>query len=222
MRPENESSGQRSFIEEARRRQIIAAAVEVLADEGYGRATLARIARQAGISKGVISYHFDGKDDLMRQVVVHLFVAGAEFMGPRLAEQHTATDVLRTYIATNLEYIASERRFLGAMVEVVLNLRNPDGTPVFGPSEGEQEMLAPLAEILRDGQASGEFSSGFDPTIMARLIRDAIDGAAGRAARDPDLDLDTHAEQMVRVFLAAVQPPPREHSPLAPSEDTDD
>ncbi|WEL93058.1 helix-turn-helix domain containing protein, partial [Tsukamurella tyrosinosolvens] len=73
MRPENEPSGQRSFIEEARRRQIIAAAAEVLADEGYGRATLARIARQAGISKGVISYHFDGKDDLMRQVVIHLF-----------------------------------------------------------------------------------------------------------------------------------------------------
>ncbi|TWS20703.1 TetR family transcriptional regulator [Tsukamurella asaccharolytica] len=221
MRPENEPGGQRSFIEEARRRQIIAAAVEVLADEGYGRATLARIARQAGISKGVISYHFDGKDDLMRQVVIHLFVAGAEFMGPRLAEQHTATDILRTYIATNLEYIKTERRFLGAMVEVVLNLRNPDGTPAFTPNDGEQEMLAPLAGILRDGQESGEFSADFDATIMARLIRDAIDGAAGRAARDPSLDLDSHAEQMVRVFLAAVQPSPHGSTPLAPPEDTD-
>ncbi|MBS4103582.1 TetR/AcrR family transcriptional regulator [Tsukamurella paurometabola] len=222
MRPENEPSGQRSFIEEARRRQIIAAAVEVLADEGYGRATLARIAQQAGISKGVISYHFDGKDDLMRQVVIQLFVAGAEFMGPRLAEQHSATDVLRTYIASNLEYIKEQRRFLGAMVEVVLNLRNPDGTPAFSPSDGEKEMLAPLAGILRDGQESGEFSTDFDATIMARLIRDAIDGAAGRAARDPDLDLDAHAELMVRTFLAAVQPSPRDSAHPAPSEDTDD
>lgn len=222
MRPENETEGQRTFIEEARRRQIIAAAAEVLADEGYGRATLARIARQAGISKGVISYHFDGKDDLMRQVVVHLFVAGAEFMGPRLAEQHTATDILRTYIATNLEYIKAERRLLGAMVEVVLNLRNPDGTPAFSPNDGEQQMLAPLAGILREGQESGEFSPDFDPMILARLIRDAIDGAAGRAARDPDLDLDAHADQMIRVYLAAVQTPPHASTPTAPSEDTDD
>ena len=44
MRPENEPSGQRSFIEEARRRQIIAAAVEVLADHGFGGTSLARIA----------------------------------------------------------------------------------------------------------------------------------------------------------------------------------
>ncbi|CAM3540503.1 TetR/AcrR family transcriptional regulator [Tsukamurella ocularis] len=222
MRPEKEPSGQRSFIEEARRRQIIAAAVEVLADEGYGRATLARIAQQAGISKGVISYHFDGKDDLMRQVVIQLFVAGAEFMGPRLAEQHSATDVLRTYIATNLEYIKEQRRYLGAMVEVVLNLRNPDGTPAFSPSDGEKEMLAPLAAILRDGQESGEFSSDFEPTIMARLIRDAIDGAAGRAARASAFDIDAHADQMICTFLAAVQPSPHGTAPLAPSEDTDD
>lgn len=215
MRPETEPDDQqRSFIEEARRRQIIAAAVEVLADEGYGRATLARIARQAGISKGVISYHFAGKDDLMRQVVINLFVAGAEFMGPRLAEEHTATGTLRTYIATNLEYIKAERRYLGAMIEVVLNLRNADGSPAFSPADGEKDMLAPLAGILRDGQESGEFGPGFDPTIMARLIRDAIDGAAGRGARDPEFDIDAHAEQMIRVYLSAVQPsPPGDSTP---------
>lgn len=83
MRPENSPDGQRrSFIEEARRRQILALAVEVLAEGGYAHASLARIAKHAGISKGVISYHFDGKDDLMTQVVIQLFVSGAEYMKP--------------------------------------------------------------------------------------------------------------------------------------------
>jgi TetR/AcrR family fatty acid metabolism transcriptional regulator len=222
MRPENDAPGQsRSFIEEARRRQIIAAAVDVLADEGYGRATLARIARQAGISKGVISYHFDGKDELMRQVVIQLFVAGAEFMGPRLAEQESAADTLGTFIATNLEFLKVERRFLGAMIEVVLNLRNADGTPAFGPSDGEDEMVAPVLDILRAGQRSGEFGE-FDPLVMARLIRDSIDGAAGHAARDPGFDVDAHADQMVRMYLSAVQPTPPNPATTAPSEDTDD
>lgn len=207
MRPENESRSQRSFIEEARRRQIIAAAVEVLAEFGFGGASLARIAERAGISKGVISYHFDGKDELMREVVMQLFVAGAEFMGPRLAEQRTATDTLRTFIATNLEFLKTERRFLAAMIEVVLNLRNADGTPVFRPSDGEDAMVAPVAEILREGQRSGEFGD-FDPVVMARLIRDSIDGAAGHTARDPAFDVDAHADQLVRIYLAAVQPSP--------------
>ncbi|MFD6455458.1 TetR family transcriptional regulator, partial [Nocardia sp. NPDC060220] len=53
MRPENKPDGQhRSFIEEARRRQIIAATVEVVSELGYANASLARIAERAGISKG--------------------------------------------------------------------------------------------------------------------------------------------------------------------------
>jgi AcrR family transcriptional regulator len=56
VRPENSPTGQqRSFIEEARRRQIIASAVEVISEVGFGNASLARIAEHAGISKGVIS-----------------------------------------------------------------------------------------------------------------------------------------------------------------------
>ncbi|WP_019201803.1 TetR/AcrR family transcriptional regulator [Tsukamurella sp. 1534] len=211
----------RSFIEEARRRQIIAAAVEVLADEGYGRATLARIARHAGISKGVISYHFAGKDELMREVVVQLFVSGGEFMAPLLAEARSSTDTLRTYIAGNLEYLKTNRRFLAAMIEVVVNLRDPDGTLAFGPDDGEKAMVAPLLDILRAGQEAGEFGE-FDPLIMAHLIRDSIDGAAGHAARNPEHDLDAHAEQMVRVYLSAVKtaPPSSENAPGP--EDHDD
>ncbi|KXO94228.1 TetR family transcriptional regulator [Tsukamurella pulmonis] len=207
MRPEKEIGGQRSFIEEARRRQIIAAAVEVLADHGFGGTSLARIAERAGISKGVISYHFDGKDELLREVVTQLFVAGAEFMAPRLAEQDTATDTLRVFIATNLEFLKAERRFLAAMIEVAVNLRNADGTPAFLPSDGEDAMVAPVAEILREGQRSGEFGD-FDPVVMARLIRDSIDGVAGHTARDADFDVDAHADQLVRIYLAAVQPTP--------------
>lgn len=37
----------RSFIEEARRAQSIAAAIDTLADIGYGRVSLAQIARRA-------------------------------------------------------------------------------------------------------------------------------------------------------------------------------
>lgn len=222
MRPEKETGGQRSFIEEARRRQIVDAAVDVLAEAGFGGTSLARIAERAGISKGVISYHFDGKDELMREVVTHLFVAGAAFMEPRLAQQETATDTLRVFIATNLEFHRAERTLLRAMIEVVINLRNADGTPAFLPSDGEDAMVAPVAEILREGQRSGEFSADFDAVVMARLIRDSIDGAAGHTARDPEFDVDAHADQLVRIYLAAVQPQPPGSAPHAPPEDTDD
>jgi AcrR family transcriptional regulator len=54
-----------TFIEEARRKQIVEAAMETIADSGYVNASLAEIAKSADISKGVISYHFESKDELI-------------------------------------------------------------------------------------------------------------------------------------------------------------
>ena len=65
MRSEAILTGQktgRTFTETARRAQIIAAAIDTIAELGYGQASLARIAETAGTSKGVIIYHFGGKD----------------------------------------------------------------------------------------------------------------------------------------------------------------
>ncbi|MCU1643125.1 MAG: TetR family transcriptional regulator [Nocardia sp.] len=48
----------------------------MISEVGYGNASLAKIVKHAGISKGVISYHFEGKDDLMTQLVIQLYVSG--------------------------------------------------------------------------------------------------------------------------------------------------
>ena len=59
MQSNLKSVGQRrSFIEEQRRSQIVDIAIQTIATQGFSQASLAEIAKEAGISKGVISYHF--------------------------------------------------------------------------------------------------------------------------------------------------------------------
>ena len=58
-----------SFTERHRRAQILDAATELLSEGGLAAASLSAIAARIGSSKGVVSYHFDGKDDLLRSVV---------------------------------------------------------------------------------------------------------------------------------------------------------
>lgn len=67
----------RTFIETARRAQIAAVAIDTFAGLGCAGASFARIAERLGISRGLISYHFAGKDDLMRQVVHEAAVRNA-------------------------------------------------------------------------------------------------------------------------------------------------
>ena len=54
-----------TFTERARRDQITGGAVQVLADRGFAGTSLAAIGDRLGISKGVISYHFQDKAELL-------------------------------------------------------------------------------------------------------------------------------------------------------------
>ncbi|WP_338106680.1 TetR/AcrR family transcriptional regulator [Psychrobacillus psychrodurans] len=67
MSKKNKSTNQKemSFIEKARRNQIVECAIETIAEIGYAQASLGQIAKRAKISKGVISYHFANKEELL-------------------------------------------------------------------------------------------------------------------------------------------------------------
>ena len=86
MRPNFRLSGQRdeSFIEKARRKQIVDTAIRTIAARGYSQTSLAEIAREAGISKGVISYHFEGKGDLIEEILARLMHEPAEYIKGRV------------------------------------------------------------------------------------------------------------------------------------------
>ena len=71
-----------TFIEAARRTQIVMCAIETLAEVGFQRASLAEIAKHAGISKSVISYYFASKDDLIAQVVTAVYETARAVMLP--------------------------------------------------------------------------------------------------------------------------------------------
>ena len=49
--------------------QIVAAATRVLAQKGYARTSLLDIAREAGMSKGALHYHFPTKESLVEKVL---------------------------------------------------------------------------------------------------------------------------------------------------------
>src|SRR5215472_17968185 len=113
----------RTFTETARRAQIVAAAIDTIAELGYGQASLARIAETAGTSKGVILYHFGGKDELIREVVAEVVAGGVAYMEPRIDTEPTGAGKLRAYIESNLAFMRENRNHVVAIVEIVLSAR---------------------------------------------------------------------------------------------------
>jgi len=56
-------------IIEDRREQIMDAALRVFAQKGFTRATNREIAREAGVTSGLIYHYFDSKDALLKTII---------------------------------------------------------------------------------------------------------------------------------------------------------
>jgi AcrR family transcriptional regulator len=185
----------------------VAAAIDTIAEVGYGRASLARIASRAGTSKGVVGYHFAGKDDLIGQVVAQILSEGVAYMQPRMLAEPSGPDMLRVYITSNLAFMRQHRNYMVAIGEILRNARDRAGGYFYGLSHVDG-MVQSLAEALALLQATGDLRADFDPRVMAVAIRAAIDAVAARLARDPEFDIDHYAEEIANLFDVATRNPP--------------
>ena len=191
--------GRRTFTELARRAQIARCAVEAIAEVGYADASMAEIARRAGVAKSVVSYHFSDKAELMGEVVRTALATYANFMEPRMAVATSASDKLRAYLVGTAAYVVEHRSLHVAVIEIAFNATSADGRPLVAT----MPLQAPepsVEDILRQGQRDGELR-GFDVGVVAGVMRSAITHAmVMRQREDPGTDLGAYAEEMVRLF----------------------
>jgi TetR/AcrR family fatty acid metabolism transcriptional regulator len=196
---------QRTFTETARRTQIIEAAIDTIAEVGFARASLARIGERIGISKGLIGYHFAGKDDLIKEVVSEVVERGMAYMQPRIiAEMSTGSGFLRIYIESNLAFMRDHRNYMVALVEIRRGII-ADGLEHLNADVDAAEHV--LEEHLARYQDQGQLRPDFDPRVMAVAIRAIIDAVPRRLAHDPGLDVDTYAAGIADIFHRATSIP---------------
>ena len=62
----------RTLARDERRQQVIEATLLVIATRGLARLTLAEVAREAGISHGLVLFHFESKESLLSETLAYL------------------------------------------------------------------------------------------------------------------------------------------------------
>ena len=192
----------RTLTEQARRAQIVSAAIAAIADLGYRNATFAQIARRAGLSStGLISYHFAGKDELISEVVRTVLADIGAYMAAQMEAAAGPAEALRAYIEGNVTFIGSHRDQMKALADIFIN-------GGFGyDAASEKAATSPLEEIMRAGQAAGDFRA-FDPVVMATLVQRAIDGLPFLLDVRPGLDIAAYGREVVTVFDLATRAQP--------------
>ena len=158
-----------------KRARILDAAIKVFAERGFHSATVAEIARAAGVADGTIYLYFKGKDDLLLRLFDEKMTELLAEVKAAIAQERTAPDKLRRFIQLHL-----------ALVE-----RNPDLASVlivelrqsaqFLKAADRQKLAAYvdlIAEVVRSGQENGELDRDISPATVKRAVFGALDELA--------------------------------------------
>jgi AcrR family transcriptional regulator len=184
------------------RSNIAATAIDTIAEVGDAGASFARIAEKLGISRGLISYHFAGKDDLIKQVVHEAAEEAKAYIRPRILAESTGPAMLRTYIESNLAFMRDHRNNVIAMIEIA---RSAEGRRTFYGDTDVVNAVGALEHGLSGFQTAGQFRPDFDPHVMAITIRAAIEAASPRLALDPQFDIDNYSREIITIFDLATR-----------------
>ncbi len=197
--------GSATFTQRKRREQLIDCAIDAVVELGFQGTSVGEVAQRAGVSKGVITYHFAAKDDLIFAAVGRIFDSITEALESRLGETSPETFVT-DYINAWVDYYRTQTRYMLAIREIWNNFRDESGHQHFGAQAVSGE-LGVVQHVLEYGQEHG-IRGRFDARVMAVSIKAALDALLNQFAADPELDLEAYGAELVTLFARATRPDP--------------
>ena len=175
------------------------AAIECFARLGYQGTTIERIARDAGVTKGAVYYHFRDKEELLFEAVRDQVDGFERDVLKATTPAQDALTVLRRVVDSCFFHatVSNHRRFIITLMVEALDT-NPRLSLEF--RNILRRMRAFLLNVARQGQEQGTLRSDVEPRAVATVLMAGIMGAEiqhYQDAEEVDLrrTLDTLVEQ---------------------------
>lgn len=188
-----------------RRTALVEATIAVVAREGYHRASLAEIARTAGMSKGLIWHYYADGDALLADAARTALTTVRDAVAADLDLDAPVPTVLRTAIARAAGLLRTHPDELAAITSIAGNLRGPDGALAVSAAEYE-ETYALQEELFRRGVREGTLRP-LDPRLTAVTYQGALDTMLGHLRTHPDVDPLTYATALADLLLEGIGAP---------------
>ena len=88
---------------EHRRQEIVNGLMQTMADKGYEKASIQSIAKAAGLSPGLIHYHFKTKQEILVELTAQLSQIAQDRFAAKVEEVSSPMERLNAYIDAALE-----------------------------------------------------------------------------------------------------------------------
>ncbi len=154
---------------QAGKQKILDAALKLFIERGYHKTTVAEIAREAGVSKGLTYNYYESKEELLYAIVDHASQKMFE-VGDQLVSGAGYQTALLNFLDAYFHFLNSNREYLS--LQLVL-LMQPDLKEIVRP------MLKSRADRLyKMTQTMFRRSRVFAPDQAAKRLMTELDGIA--------------------------------------------
>lgn len=167
-----------------KRQQIVDAALRVMSEKGYDKASIKDIATEAGIMPGLVHYYFSNKQEILTYVLMEIskqYTQEMSYLRANVSSEHLAEAALnepkkRVYEQPEWYRLRYELFALG--------LRTPAVAPGVDAllSNARQGIIAILQDVFQDVREDNEF--------IAAILVACFDGLALQKLVNPDFDLE--------------------------------
>ena len=185
---------------DARREQILQAALICFGEKGYHASTMDDLVRASGLSKGSLYWHFRSKEE----VFLAVFDAFADVLygewDAAAAASEDAIEVLQREFELSAEIFAGERVFLLAWAEFLSHpaaRERLNGTYTIARRR--------LATIIEAGRTQGSLRSGPPAEQVASTLIGTIEGLFLQWLVDPDFDLQSHIKVSREILIEGLR-----------------
>jgi TetR/AcrR family transcriptional regulator, fatty acid metabolism regulator protein len=181
---------------------ILKAATQVFARRGYFQSQVADVARAAGVAAGTVYLYFRSKDDLLVSIFERTMKDTLAEGEAAIAEVGDPRERLRRIARLHLDRMGRDRD-LAVVFQV--ELRQSTKFMERFSSTYLRDYLGIIRDAIADGQASGVFRDGFNPTLAAKALFGALDEMATNWILTPRrYALAEQADEVVDLFLNGV------------------
>ncbi|REJ82075.1 MAG: TetR/AcrR family transcriptional regulator [Planctomycetota bacterium] len=184
--------------------RLLDAALTLFAAKGFAATSVREIIEAVGVTRPVLYYYCEGKQDLFERVVRWKHDDAYEQLAGSLTATKGTTNRLRAIIRGTFAFCANDPRVPQLMFQTTF------GPVVSELSEFLQEIaerrFAIVADVMREGLAAGELQGG-NETALALLFCSLMDYHANLLSRFPDPQrrlTPELADALVNAFLNGV------------------
>lgn len=184
MEATTQAAPKRRRREETRQR-LLTSALGVFARNGYERATVDEIVRDAGFSKGAFYVHFKSKDDLFWTMLEERVLLHQNAFRQSLDPVSSFRENVRTLLTAIFDLESEDPSWPAILMEFVAHAgRNAEVRERFATIYKRWREL--IVAMLRQGQAAGQIRDDLDLDFAASAAIALIDGTITQSRLAPD------------------------------------